>query len=213
MAYSKDEMSTWITTHFDNMRKPILLEIEDFKNAPLSIEIREKVTAHLSEIVDAQNHLLDVLGHASEDIGVYGKHRSHRYISYNSTWQQEDDHNGENISFKNGGLNNYIEEKLNDYNRVIYKDEIRLAQEKLKLINSEENRLQNWLDGIGYNSKMSDTNKTKAYDLLVEAGIDPNAMERKFKYELTLTNIATSVTKGDFSSILTREQKLANQLD
>lgn len=213
MTYSKDEMSTWIRTHFDKMREPVLLEIDDFKNATLPVEIREKVTAHLSEIVAAQNHLLDVLGHASEDIGVYGSHRSHRYISYNSTWQQEDDVNGENISFKNGGLNRYIEEKLHDYNRSIYKDEIRLAQEKLKLINSEENRLQNWLDGIGYNSKMSDTNKTKAYELLVEAGVDPKVMERKFKYELTLTNIATSVTKGDFSSILTREQKLANQID
>ena len=64
-------------------------------------------------------------------------------------------------------------EMLHDYNRAIHKDEIRLAQEKLKLINSEEDSLQNWLDDIGYNSKMSDANKTKVFELLVEAGVDP----------------------------------------
>ena len=192
--YNKDEMETWIAKHFQILSQPLLDEKDELLNKPVTSAVRSSVKSHLEKITSAQNNLLDIL-HEDDELGDYAHHYDRHYVEYNSSWQNYD-RSEHLITIATNGINDYINEKIFEINRATYKKELEVIQKKLVLINNEKERLINWLNGIGYNSKMSDTNKQKAYDLLVEAGVDPTVMVRKFKYELSLTGIATEVTKG-----------------
>jgi len=212
MAYSKDEMSLWIKKHFDNLAHPFEVKLTEINKRPLPDDVKGDVIEHLNDIVDAQNTLISVLRKNDFDIGVFGVHSLRRYLEYNNTWQDMDWYNDESfVKIKENGVNNYINEKLSYFNKKIFKDEIYEIDQKLAMIRNEKNRLLNWVEGIGYNSKMSEGNKLKAYNLLVDAGVDPDLMERKFKYELTLTGIASDVTRGEFGKIETKAEKVARE--
>jgi len=212
MAYTKDEMSTWIDKHFKNLNEPLLNEKNEILNRPLSDANKVKISSHLFSIVDAQNSLIDLLRASKDSLPIFGKHSVGNYVSWNSTWEDFDRYDAESrMSVRVGGIQAYIDEKLTSFNRDLYKDEIYEIETKLSMLNSERIRLQNWLEGIGYNSKMSEGNKLKTYNLLVDAGVNPDAMERKFKYELTLTGIASGVTKGEFGKIETKSEKVARE--
>lgn len=192
--YNKDEMETWIAKHFEILARPLTDEKDELLNKPVTSAVRASVKSHLENITAAQNNLLDVL-HEDDNLGDYAHHYDRHYVEYNSSWQNYD-RSEHLITIATNGVDNYINEKIFEINRATYKKELEVISKKLVLINNEKERLINWLNGIGYNSKMSDGNKQKAYDLLVEAGVDPTVMVRKFKYELSLTGIATEVTKG-----------------
>lgn len=204
--YNKDEMETWIKRHFSVLAEPLRVEKRKLLNAPLDEKTKTLVTNHLTKILNAQNKVLEAL-HEDAELGAFATHYDRHYIDRNTTWEAYDEE-AHVITFRQNGIDNYISEKLSDINKQVHKKEIEIIEKKLVLINNEQERLINWLNGIGYNSKMSDGNKQKAYDLLVEAGVDPTVMVRKFKYELSLTGIATDVTRGVYE-IKTREQKIA----
>lgn len=212
MAYTKDEMSTWINKHFANLKAPLEQEKNNILRRPLSVEKKQQVVDHLLSIVESQNSLIDLLRANKEILPTFGQHSVGNYVSWNSTWEDFDRYDEDSkISIRTGGVQSYIDEKLTRFNRDLYKDEIYEIETKLSMINSERIRLLNWLEGIGYNSKMSEGNKLKTYNLLVDAGVNPDAMERKFKYELTLTGIASGVTKGEFGKIETKAEKVARE--